>query len=156
MSVNLVKYSINDVTDLAGAQLEAWKLFSLIKTHHGEKEARSIFREWGKEPSKERINELKNWALLERYDAMAEPNVAALAREIVELNATLPKDQQLTPRYRPTVTSLDKHLRLLLKRRETALRGGTWEGPTSMKRFHRFIEEALEDQGLSLPGSFKN
>jgi hypothetical protein len=110
----------------------------------------------GERAFKREDHELKNWALLQRYDAMAEPNVAALAREIVERNATLPKDQQLTPRYRPTLPSLDKHLRLLLKRREAALRAGTWEGPTCMKRFHREIEEALEDQGLSLPGSSSN
>jgi hypothetical protein len=154
MSENLVKLFTHDVTQLAGAQLEAWKLFILIKQHHGEKEARKIFREWGKEPSKKRINELKNWALLQRYDAMAEPNVAELARQIVELNATLPKDQQLTPRYRPTVTSLDKHLRLLLKRRETGLRNGTWEGPTCMRRVEQLFAEDLAK--LRKPGSSSN
>jgi hypothetical protein len=125
MSENLVKYTKNDLTKLWGAEVDAHKLFLLIKQHHGEKEARRIFRGWGKEPSKKRINELKNWALLQRYDAMDEPNVAALAREVVELNADLPKDQQLTPRYKPSLFTVDKHLRLLLKQRETALRNET-------------------------------
>jgi hypothetical protein len=154
MSENLVKLFSHDVTQLAGAQLGAWKLFLLVKQHHGEKEARRIFREWGKEPKKNRLNELKNWALLQRYDAMPDPNVAKLARAIVEMNATLPKDQQLTPRYRPTVTSLDKHLRLLLKRRAAALRNGTWEGPTSMKRLNQLFAE--EFAKLRKPGSSSN
>lgn len=154
MSENLVKLSTNDVTQLAGAQLEAWKLFLLIKQHHGEKEARRIFKKWGKDASRKEINELKNWALLQRYDAMAEPNVAELARQIVDLNATLPKDQQLTPRYRPTVTSLDKHLRLLLKRRETGLRNGAWEGPTCMRRVKQLFAEDLTE--LRKPGTSSN
>jgi hypothetical protein len=137
MSEKLIKYFNHDITTLHGARLEALKLFMQLEEHHGAGEARRIFIEWGKEPSKKRINELKNWALLQRYDAMEKPNVAKLARDIVAENAGLPKDQQLTPRYRPTLFTVDKHLRLLLTRREASLRDGTWEGPTCMKRFNR-------------------
>jgi hypothetical protein len=144
MSENLIKLMKSDVTQLAGAELEAWKLFLLIKQHHGEKAARRIFREWGKEPPKNRINELKNWSLLERLDAMEKPNVAELARQVVEKNASLPAEQQLTPRHRPTLPTVDKHLRNLLRERQEGLKAGTWEGPTSMRRFNREWDEWIE------------
>ncbi|MCK1707618.1 MULTISPECIES: hypothetical protein [unclassified Bradyrhizobium] len=144
MSEKLVQLFKADVTQLAGAQLEAWKLFLLIKQHHSEKEAREIFFEWGKPPSKTRINELKNWALLQRYDSMEKPNVAELARQIVEENSHLAEDQQLTPRYRPTLPTVDKHLRNLLRERQEGLQAGTWEGPTSMRRFNREWDEWIK------------
>jgi hypothetical protein len=137
MSQNLIKYLNYDIATLAGARLAALKLFMQLEEHHGAGQARKIFIEWGKEPTKKRINELKNWALIQRYDAMEKPNVAKLAREIVTENAALPRDKQLTPRYRPTLFTVDKHLRLLLSRREASLKNGTWEGPTCMKRLNR-------------------
>jgi hypothetical protein len=141
MSENLIKLFHHDIATLHGARLEALKLFMQLEEHHGADQARRIFIEWGKPLTKKRINELKNWALLQRYDAMEKPNAAKLARDIVAENATLPKDKQLTPRYRPTLFTVDKHLRLLLSRRDSSLRNGTWEGPTCMKRFQREWEQ---------------
>jgi hypothetical protein len=148
MSENLIKLFKFDMTQLAGAELEAWKLFLLIKQHHGETEARRIFREWGKEPSKNRINELKNWALLQRFDEMEKPTVAELARQVVEENAGLSEEEQLTPRYRPTLPTVDKHLRNLLRERREGLKAETWEGPTSMRRFNREWDEWIEAEIL--------
>ncbi len=146
MSENLIKLFHHDVTTRGGAQMEALKLFRQIETHHGRDRAQAIFRELSKPLSKARANELKNWALLERYDTMEKPNVAALARQIVEENAGLPEEGQLTPRYRPTLPTIDKHLRNLLRERQEALRGETWEGPTSMRRFNREWNEWIETE----------
>jgi hypothetical protein len=146
MSENLIKLFNNDITSIGGAQLEAWKLFLLIKQHHSEKEARRIFFEWGKPVSKNRTNELKNWVLLQRLDSMEKPNVAELARQIVEENSHLGDDQQLTPRYRPTLPTVDKHLRNLLRERQEGLRAETWEGPTSMRRFDREWDEWIDSE----------
>jgi hypothetical protein len=148
MSENLIKYTLNDITTLAGAQMEALKLFRQIETHHGRARAQEIFKELGKPLSKARANELKNWALLKRVDAMEKPNVAELARQVVEENAALPEDQQLTPRYRPTLPTVDKHLRNLLRERQEGLKAGTWEGPTSMRRFNRAWDEWIEAEIL--------
>jgi hypothetical protein len=151
MSENLIKYFNNDIKTIPGARMEAWKLFLQLKEHHGAKQAHRIFLEWGAGPSKKRINELKNWALLQRYDAMEKPNVAKLAREIVAENAILPKDKQLTPRYRPTLFTVDKHIRLWLGRRDSSLKNCTWEGPTSLRRLHREWEHSEEE--FLKPGS---
>ena len=99
MSEKLVKLFNWDLTTLNGARLSAEKFFMQLAEHHGAERARKILMEWGKPPSKRRINEMKNWALLNRYDEMDHPNVAELARRIVKENATLSKEQQLTPRY---------------------------------------------------------
>jgi hypothetical protein len=148
MSENLIKYVVNDITTLGGAQMEALKLFRQIETHHGRERAQAIFRELGKFLSKARANELKNWALLERYDAMEKPIVAELARQLVEENAGLPEEQQLTPRYKPTLPTVDKHLRNLLRERQEGLKAETWEGPTSMRRFNREWDEWIETEIL--------
>ena len=144
MSENLIMLSINDVTTIDGACMEAQKLFMHLEKHHGADEARKIFREWGKKLTKNRINELKAWALLRRYDAMERPNVSELARQVVAENAALPEDNQLTPRFRPTLPTVDKYLRLLLTKRGEGLKNGTWEGPACMKRWHREVEQWIE------------
>jgi hypothetical protein len=144
MSENLIKYILFDITTLAGAQMEALKLFRQIETHHGREKAQEVFRELGKPLSKSRTNELKNWVLLERYDAMEKPIVAELARQVVEENARLSEEHQLTPRYRPTLPTVDKHLRNLLRERQEGLKAETWEGPTSMRRFNREWDEWIE------------
>lgn len=144
MSENLITLFRHDITTPSGAQLEALKLFRQVETHHGRETAQAIFRELGKPISKARINELKNWALLERYDMMEKPNVAELARQIVEENARLTEEQQLTPRYRPTLPTVDKHLRNLLRERQEGLRAETLEGPTSRRRLNREWEEWIE------------
>jgi hypothetical protein len=144
MSENLIKHVLNDVTTPGGAQMEALKLFKQIETHHGRERARAIFGELGKPLSKARANELRNWALLERYDAMEKPIVAELARQVVKENAGLPEEQQLTPRYRPTLPTVDKHLRNLLRERQEGLKAETWEGPTSMRRFNREWDEWID------------
>jgi hypothetical protein len=144
MSENLIMLMRHDIATPSGAQLEALKLFRQIETHHGREAAQAIFRELGKPLSKARANELKNWALLERYDAMEKPIVAELARQIVEENARLSEEEQLTPRFRPTLPTVDKHLRNLLRERQEGSRAETWEGPTSMRRFNREWEEWIE------------
>jgi hypothetical protein len=144
MSENLIKYFIHDMTTLGGAQIEARKLFMWIEDFHGIDQAKKIFRELGEPLSKSRINELKNWALLSRYDEMEKPNVAELARQIVEENASLSEERQLTPRYRPSLPTVDKHLRNLLRERQEGLEAETWQGPTSMRRLNREWDEWIE------------
>jgi len=153
MSENIIKYVSFDMTTPGGAQMEARKLFMQIEKLHGRERTQAIFKELGKPLSKKRANELKNWALLERLDAMDKPNVAELARQVVKENDSLSKDQQLTPRYRPTLPTVDKHLRNLLRERQEGLRAETWEGPTSMRRFnrewHAWIEAEIAKSGSS-------
>jgi hypothetical protein len=144
MSENLIDLFRNDITTPGGAQMEALKPFRQLETHHGRETAQKIFGELGKPLSQKRANELKNWELLKRYDSMEKPIVAELARQVVEENARLPEEQQLTPRYRPTLPTVDKHLRNLLRDRQEGLKAGKWEGPTSMRRFNREWDEWVE------------
>jgi hypothetical protein len=101
----------------AATERVAW-LYSHIEKHHGPEATRKIFVTFGRKMSKRRINEMKNQRLLSMYDRMQEPNVAALAREVVERNAELSREDQLTPRFRPSLPTVDKHIRLLLDKRK--------------------------------------
>jgi hypothetical protein len=102
----------------AATERVAW-LYSHIEKQHGPEATRKIFLTFGRKMSKARINAKKNQGLLWMYDQMQEPkNVSALAREVVEKNAERSKDDQLTPRYRPSLSTVDKHIRLLLDKRK--------------------------------------
>jgi hypothetical protein len=123
----------------AATERVAW-LYSHIEKHHGPEQARGIFLSFGKKMGKNRIREMKNRGLLWRYDQMEEPNVAALAREIVEKNAERSKEDQLTPGFRPSLPTVDKHLRLLIEKRAKAERDRR-----ALKDDPRTIEEMQRD-----------
>jgi hypothetical protein len=129
MSENLLKDEFHPIESVSGASVRAYRLFREIEKHHGTEEARRIFRAWSKAPSKKQINEIKAWRILDRFDAMQPQNVAELARQLVSENETLPEEDRLTPRGKPTLPTVDKYIRLLLKKREDKLVAGTWIGP---------------------------
>jgi hypothetical protein len=106
-------------------------MYSHIEKHHGAEAASKIFLTFGKKLSKTRLNRLKNMNLYWLFDQMEDPNVAALAREVFEKNAERSRNDQLTPRPNPSVPTLEKHLRELIKKRDEAERAGTWKGPPS-------------------------
>jgi hypothetical protein len=60
---------------------------------------------------------------------MQPQNVAELARQLVFENETLPEQDRLTPRGKPTLPTVDKYIRLLLKKRDDEIAAGTWSGP---------------------------
>jgi hypothetical protein len=135
MSDDLSIWLLSVETIESATERVAW-LYSHIEKHHGPEAASKIFLTFGKKLSKTRVNELKNWGLLWLHDQKEVPNVAALAREVVEKNAERPRDNQLTPRHGPSVATVDKHLRLLLDKREEEERAGTWKGPPSPRGKH--------------------
>jgi hypothetical protein len=109
----------SSVETIEGAMDRVAWLYSHIEKHHGPEATRKIFLTLGRKMSKTRINELKNQSLLWLYDQMREPkNVAELAREVVEKNAERSEEDQLTPRFRPSLSTVDKHIRLLLEKRK--------------------------------------
>ena len=107
----------------AATERVAW-LYSHIEKHHGPEATRKIFLGFLRK-SKARINEQRNQTLLWMYDQMPEPkNIAALAREVVEKNAERLREDQLTPRPQPSLDTVDRHIRNLVKARDRAQRGG--------------------------------
>jgi hypothetical protein len=66
----------------------AYKLFTKIMRRHGLAEARRVFLKLGTPPSGRKLGKIRNYALLDRYDMMPEPNVQRLARELVKENET--------------------------------------------------------------------
>jgi hypothetical protein len=96
---------------------------------HGRVEAHRLLALCGGPQEKNDINRMKGWALLERYDAMPVKNVRGLARQIYDENAKLPDDNQLTPRPKPTLPTIESYLRELLRQRREECEAGTWRGP---------------------------
>jgi len=73
-------------------RVEAAFLFEDIEALHGREAAARIFAETP--PTQRELNDMKNTALLARYDAMPRPSVKKLARELAEENKSLPLVQQ--------------------------------------------------------------
>jgi len=137
----------------AATERVAWT-HSHIEKHHGPEATREIFLTFCKRLSNTRLYEHKKRDLLWMYDQMQEPNVAALAREVVEKNAERSKENQLTPRFRPSITTVDKYLRNLLEEREEAQRAGIWEGAASLAKRGRRGRKQTSEQWRT--GSFAN
>ena len=131
MSEKLLKLFLmdNPIATKTGATVRVSMLFNEIESLHGKKAAQQIFDKWGTPKSKRELNERKGWRLLERLDWMPEPNIAEFARQIEAENAALPDDDQLTPRRRPTLATIDHYLRELIRQRRVAIEAGTWDGP---------------------------
>jgi hypothetical protein len=62
----------------------AYELFREIMSIHGVVQARRIFLEFGRPPTKRKLARIKNYGLLDRLDLMSKPNVEKLAREIAD------------------------------------------------------------------------
>jgi hypothetical protein len=131
MSENLKKLylQVNPITTKTGAAMRVMFLFHEIEEAHGTDEARRMFENWAKPPTANEINKLKGWRLIERYDAMKDKNVRELARQIEAQNASLPDDEQLTPRRKPSRETIEAYLRELLRQRRDEMTSGTWDGP---------------------------
>ncbi|WP_316196852.1 hypothetical protein [Bradyrhizobium sp. SZCCHNS3053] len=119
----------NPIETEVGAAMRVMMLFNEIEKVHGAECAKALFERWALKPSQREINKLKGWKILERLDRMTPPNKAKLAREIVEENMSLPDDQQVTPRLRPTYSSLYDYIRTLERERKEGIADGTWRGP---------------------------
>jgi len=132
MSENLKKLFLqqNPIETKSGAAMRIMDLFDEIEATHGTEQARRLFEKWGKEPTPAELIKLKGWRALERYDQMpGRKNKAELTRQIIAENETLPDDEQLTPRRRPTFPTVYHWLGELLRERSAAMKAGTWDGP---------------------------
>jgi hypothetical protein len=110
------------------AKLKALNLFLEMRENIGEKNARWIFAKWGTPPTQRRLNEIKNHALLDRFDRMQSPSILALAKQLAKENESLPtKDKRAAGGT--DVVALEKHIRDVVKKRERGLAARTWHGP---------------------------
>lgn len=110
------------------AKLKALNLFLEIRESIGEKNARWIFAKWGTPPTQRRMNEIRNHALLDRFDRMKGGSILALAKQLAKENETLPiKDRRAAGGV--DVVALEKHIRDVVKKRERGLAAGKWHGP---------------------------
>jgi len=121
------------VTPACGAldiEQALYRLFRVLVDHRGIAEARRVFLEYGREPSKRKLATFKNYGLLDLHDLMKpEPNVQRLARELAEENKTLPRGERRGPTGTTDPMTMLRHLRRLLADREKALKNGKWRGP---------------------------
>jgi hypothetical protein len=100
----------------AGAEL----LFDDLCKCVGGAEARRIFRELSKPPSKRIRSDAQNRLLLEMYEAMpaGKKSVRRLWNIIDRYNERSTKDERLGPRGPQTLATFERHMsRLLAKRR---------------------------------------
>jgi hypothetical protein len=84
MSENLEKLYLhyNPITTKTGAAARISFLFHEIEEAHGLDEARRMFARWATPPTASETIKLKGWRLIEMYDAMKEPNVREMARQV--------------------------------------------------------------------------
>jgi len=114
---------------ITGAKHMAQLLFMVIREHHGDRIARRIFAMWGTPPSKRRLSDINNLALLDRLDLMKKPNVEQLARQLIaEHEKTVPK-QKRRGASGIDAKNLAKQIRRQRDRRKAAMKKGTWYGP---------------------------
>jgi hypothetical protein len=120
------------------AKLKALDLFLEIRESIGDAKARWVFAKWGTPPSRRRRQEINNDGLLSRLDLMSVrdrktgelrpcPNVLKLAKQLAKENESLPREQQRGAGS-TDVHALEKHIRDLVKKRETGLANRTWHG----------------------------
>jgi hypothetical protein len=106
-------------------------------TRLGGQRAKRIFQHFGKPLTKTRLNEIKNFGLLDRFDngvwdektRKSRPcSMLELAKLLAKENEALPKKERKGPGG-IGVTALAKHIENLVKKRERELTAGTWHGP---------------------------
>jgi hypothetical protein len=96
---------------IGGCKFAALELFMEIKKHHGIATARRIFRKWAFDPSQSRLNDIKNAALLDRYDYMpGKQSKKRLARELAKEGGG--------PSGSTSAHTQEQHLRRIIKKRE--------------------------------------
>jgi hypothetical protein len=111
------------------AHKAAYWLFQQVKAYAGLTAARAAFVHFGRPPTTRRRNEFKNYGLLDRLDMMKpKPVVLQLAKQLAKENALLPRSEQRGAGS-TDVHALEKHIRDIVKKRETGLKKGTWTGP---------------------------
>ena len=98
----------------------AAKLFQEMEKEIGLADARRIFKEIAGPPTPKQRAGWKNLELITRYDCMARPNVAQLARELAEENRNLPRERRHGPTGSTNSAVLEKHIRRLLATRKRA------------------------------------
>lgn len=115
----------------------AYYLFSELDERVGINRARWLFRHFGRPPSQRRLNEIKNYALLDRLDGMKDkktglpsPNILKLANELAKANQTLPVSERRSAGS-TDVHALEKHIRDIVKKRKRGLEKRTWRGPVT-------------------------
>jgi hypothetical protein len=119
------------IETVRGAAIRVILLRDEILKHHGSDTTR-IFAQYTKPSSKKEMTELLDWELLERFDAMEEPNIARFAAMLAEENKRLPKEERRGARGESPV-ALDKYIRRLLKHRQVAMKSDQWIGPVPLK-----------------------
>jgi hypothetical protein len=111
------------------AKLKALDLFCEIRGKLGDARARRIFAIWGTPPSASKMAKLKNYGLLDRLDMMKpKPVVLKLAKQLAKENLLLPRGEQRGAGS-TDAHALEKHIRTLVKKRESGLKAKTWHGP---------------------------
>ncbi len=114
-----------------GAAIRVILLRDALLKHHGSNTFR-IIAQHSKPGTKAEMTELLDWELLERLDAMEEPNIARFAAMLAEENKRLPKEERRGARGESPV-ALDKYIRRLLKHRQVAMKSDQWFGPVPLK-----------------------
>jgi hypothetical protein len=116
-----------------GAALRIILLRDELLKFHGSDTTR-LFAQYTytKPASKKELTELRDWELLERFDAMPKPNISQFACALAEENKKLPREQQrgvggVSP------VALDRYIRRLLHHRQEAMQNHQWDGPTPPK-----------------------
>jgi hypothetical protein len=111
-----IDYFLDGPETLRGAERVAKELFRAIEKHHGQEEARRIFKIVAEGITKTDERRMERDAILERFDQMSDPNVMELAR-------------QLEAEGYGTQATIDHRIRELLRKRKTGIAEGTWTGP---------------------------
>jgi hypothetical protein len=91
--------------------------------------ARRILVKQGTPPTPTLLKQIEDYRLLDALDRMTpKPIIQQLARDFAEANKRLPRSQQRgaggTNEF-----NLDRQIRRAVKRREAAMKRGTWWGP---------------------------
>jgi len=105
-----------------GAKIRARFLLAEIEQHHGKRVARRIFRKIIGPESKKARDQWRDWILLARLDGMPKRHISQLARSLaVEKYGEHATSQQ--------VETERKQIKRLIKKREKAIKAGTWHAP---------------------------
>jgi len=130
--------------DEAACKAAYW-LFAELNKQVGRTGARGAFWQFAKPLTQRRRNEIRNHGLLDRLDMMVDaagnpaPNMLGLAKRMAAENALLtPNERKARGSAGSTdVSSLAKHIRDIVKRREQGLKNRTWHGPVTEEQAMR-------------------
>jgi hypothetical protein len=118
---------VGGMDTIEGCKYAALELFIEIDRQHGRAWARRIFAMWGTPPTKTRINQIRDYAVLDEYDMMRpKPNANKLARIIVERNRTAPKEERWGGTDEMVVR---RRIARLIADRRSKMKAGKWWGP---------------------------